>query len=129
MAHHHVIVGHWEKQTSREREREKMSQTTGQKSKWLQLLEQSNISRFMKNPDFQSRILFPTKPSIKCNHSVKTFSNKKDLKNIAFFLNWSSEIHRKMQFTQMRKYVKRKVWCLGNQASRHKSRLILKEES
>lgn len=70
----------------RERER-KMSQTTDQKSKCFPLSEQSNISKFLKNNDFQSRILFPTKPSIKCKHRIKIFSNKRDLRKIACLLN------------------------------------------
>lgn len=68
----------------------KMSQTTGQKSKWCQLLEQCNNSKFLENHDFQSRILFPPKPSIKCKHRINTLSNmKKSIKkciSLEFFL-------------------------------------------
>lgn len=62
-----------------------MLQATGQKSKWFQLLEQSKISKFMKNHDFLSRILFPIEASIKSKLSVKTFSNMNDLKKIHFY--------------------------------------------
>ena len=65
-----------------------MSQTTSQKSKWFQLLEQSKITKFMKNHDFQSRILFPMKASVKCQLSVKTFSNMKDLKKKYIFIDF-----------------------------------------